>query len=144
MDSSDNTSLLHSLYPSLLNLKEKLLMKVPRNITEVSQYDDVLEDLPIRQTYTSTKRYSAISAEMLADQFDIGIERAKATLRATVHIGTRSSILPISKRYRADMQHTAKKINGRFATYTIWAKSLSLRGNVAIPIYSHKCGFNAS
>ena len=35
-----------------------------------------------------------------------------------------------------------KQLNGRFATDTIWAKSLSLRGNVASQIFSHKCGFN--
>ena len=81
---------------------------------------------------------------MLADQFGIGIKRAKATLRETVQKGTRYDILPIRRRYPEDRQHTVKILNGRFATDTIWEKSLSLRGNVASQIYSHKCGFNVS
>ena len=52
---SDDASLLHSIKPSLSHLKEQLLMKVQRNVAEVSRYDDVLEDLPIRKTYTSTE-----------------------------------------------------------------------------------------
>ena len=61
-----------------------------------------------------------------------------------VQIGTRSDILTISRRYMADRQHTVKQLNGKFATDTIWAKSMSLQGNVASQMYSHKCGFNAS
>ena len=61
-----------------------------------------------------------------------------------VQIGTRSDILTISRRYMADRQHTVKQINGKFATDTIWENSMSLRVNVAIQMYIHKCGLNAS
>ena len=37
-----------------------------------------------------------------------------------------------------------KRLNGKFVTDTIWAKSMSLRRYVASQMYSHKCGFNAS
>ena len=67
LDASGDASQLHSIEQSLSNLKEQMLMKVPRNVAEVNQYDDVLEDLSIRQTYTSTKRHSRISAEVLAE-----------------------------------------------------------------------------
>ena len=36
LDASDNASLLHSIEPLLSNLKEQLIMKVPRNVAEVS------------------------------------------------------------------------------------------------------------
>ena len=126
LDASDDASLLHSIEPSMSNLKEQLLMKVPSKVVEVSQYDDVLEDLPISQTYTSTKRHIRISAEMLADRFGIGVELTKVTLRETVQRGMRYTILPISRRYRSDRQHTVKLLNGKFATDMIWSKSLSL------------------
>ena len=67
LDPSDDESLLHSIEPSLSNLKEQLLIKVPSNAAEVSQYDDLLEELPIRQTYTLIEQHSRVSAEVLAD-----------------------------------------------------------------------------
>ena len=144
LDVSEYASLLHSIDPSLSNLKEQLLVKVPRNFLEVTRYDDVLKYLPIRQTYTSTERHRRISAEVLSDRFGIGIKHAKAMLRATVQRGMQYAILLISRRYLSDRQHTVKQLNGRFATDTIWAKYLSRQGNVASQIYSHTCVFNAS
>jgi hypothetical protein len=85
-----------------------------------------------------------MAAEVLADRFGIGIERARQTLKATTQKGTRSALLPISRRYRADRQFGVKKLNGKFATDTIWAKKRTLRSNVASQIYSHKCGFNTA
>ena len=51
--------------------------------------------------------------------------------------------MPISRRYRADRQFGVRRLKGKFSTDTIWAKSKTLRRNVASQIYSHKCGFNA-
>ena len=136
--------LLESIKPYLLGLKEKLVALVPRHISEVARYDDSLEDIPTRQTYTSTERHVNMSAEVLADRFGIGLERARQTLKETNQIGTRSALLPISRRYRADSQFGVRRLNGKFATYTIWAKSKTLRRNVASQIYNHKCGFNVA
>ena len=105
LDSTYDASLLHSVEPSLSNLKEQLLAKVPRNVAEVSRYNNVMEDFPTRQTYTMTERHGKISAQVLADRFSNGIVCARATLRATVQIRTRSAILPISRHYRADRQN---------------------------------------
>ena len=120
------------------------LTKLIPRIAEVSRYDDTLEDLPTRQTYTSTERHAKVSAEVLADRFAIGIERAHQTLRATLQRGTRSAILPIGRRYRADRQFRVKRLDGKFATDTLWAKTKSLRGNVATQIYSNKNGFSVA
>ena len=97
LDSTDYAPLLHSVEPSLSNFKEQLLKKVPRNVAEVTRYDDVLEDFPTRQTYTSTERHKKISAEIQADRFGIGIKCARAMLRATVQRGTSQAILPIKR-----------------------------------------------
>ena len=137
-----NENLLESVDPSLMGLKKKLSAMVPRYIAEVKRYDDSLEDIPTQQTYTSTERHIKMSAEVLADRFGIRLERARQTLRVTTQRGTRSALLPISRRYRADRQFDVKQLKGKFATNTIWAKSKTLRGNVASQIYSHKCGFN--
>ena len=124
-------------------LKEKLMACV-RRISEVQRVGEVLEDLPTRQTYTSTERHAEISAEVLADRFAIGIGRARATLEATLQRGVRSAILPISRRYRADRQFGVKRLKGKFATDTLWSTVRSLRGNICTQIYSNKEGFSKS
>ena len=128
-------------YP--FGMKEDFIARMT-TVSEVTRYDDTLEDLPTRQTYTSTERHVKMSAEVLADRFAIGIQRARGTLTATMQKGTRSAILPISRRYHADRQYGVKRLKGKFSTDTIWARSKSLRGNVCTQIYSHKCGFNSS
>ena len=100
-----------------------------------------MEDIPTSKTYSSTDRHSKISAEVLADRFGIRIDRANATLKATVQRGTRSDILTISWRYRADRQFGVKRLKGKFYIDTLWLKSKSFQSNVATQVYSHKCGF---
>ena len=60
------------------------------------------------------------------DQFGIGIDRANYTVKATLQRGTRSAILPISRRYRADRQYGVKRLKGKFYTDNLWGKSKSL------------------
>ena len=59
-----------------------------------------------------------MSAELLAGRFGIGLERARHNLKATTQRGTRSALLPISRRYRADRQFGVRRLNGKFATDT--------------------------
>ena len=83
--------------------KEQLLATIQRTISKATSFNDAMEDIPTRQTYSWTDRYSKISAEVLADQFGIRIDRANATLKETLQRGTISAILPISSRYIADI-----------------------------------------
>ena len=129
--------------PYLSGLKENLAALVTRYNAEVARYDDSLEDIPTRHTYTPTERHVKMSAEVLANRFSIGLERARQTLKATNQRGNRSALFPIRRRFRSVRQFGVRRLNGKFATDTIWAKSKTLRRNVASEIHSHKCGFNA-
>ena len=122
-------------------MKEDLTREL--RISQVLKYDDTLHDIPTRQTYTSTERHSKMNAETLADRFAIGLQRARDTIQVTTQRGTRSALLPLSRRYRADRRFGVKRLNEKFSTDTIWAKTTSLRGNRCAQIYSNKCGFNA-
>ena len=110
-------------------------------ISKTTRFDYALEDIPTRQTYSSTDINYKISVEVLADQFRIGIDRANAILKSTLQRGTRSAILPISRRYRADRQYGVKRLKGKFSTDTLWVKSKSLQNNSDTQVYSHKFGF---
>ena len=121
----------------------RLTTNTTKIISEVTRYDDTLEDLPTRQSYTSSERHAKVSAEVLADRFAIGIEKAHLTLQGTHQKATRSALLPLSRRYRADRHYENKILTGKFSTDTLWFPSKSLTGNVACQVYSDKSGFNA-
>lgn len=69
---------------TLDGMKELMIKAIPRAVAEVSRFDEALEDLPTRQSYTSHERHAKILAEVLADQFGIGLDRAKKTLKVTL------------------------------------------------------------
>lgn len=116
------------------------LMTQRINIAEV-EYDARTMDKPIRRTYVSTDRHGKATSKQVSEHFGIGIERAKATLQVTTQRGTRSAILPLARRYKADRRMDEKRLHTKFATDTLWAKTKSLRSNVAAQIYSNKNGF---
>ena len=102
-----------------------------------------LLDVPVRDTYTSTERHLNLSTDLVAQRFGIGRERARETLNATIQRGTRSAILPIGRRYRADRRFGVRRLLGKFATDTFYSKTRSLRGNIAAQLFGHKCGLSA-
>ena len=61
--------------PTESRLKEKTTALVPRYGAEVAKYDETLEDLPTRQTHTSTEKHRKMSIEVLADRFGIGPDK---------------------------------------------------------------------
>lgn len=141
MDPNSDEALLHSVGHESLDLKERLTAQLSK--VQKYEYDEELDDIPSRRTFTSTERHAKLTADIISERFGVGIERARATIRATTQRGVRSAILPISRRYRADRMFCLKRLNGKFATDTLWAKTKSLDSNVASQIYSHKCGFYA-
>ena len=140
IDPNCEESHLHDINPSVTNLKEKMIAKV--RVSEISTEDNT-KYLIAQRTYISTDRHSQLTAETLSENFMIGPGRAKATLDATIQRGTKSAILPIARRYRADRMFKVPRLHSKFATDTVWMKKKSLRSNIASQLYTHKCGFNA-
>ena len=142
-DATSDEALLDSIDPSLVQVGTMLGRHDCRRF---SQVDTIYEqtDLPSRRTFVSSERHVKASAEVIAERFGIGPERAQRTLRVTTQRGVRSAILPLSRRYRADRVFNVQRLTGKFATDTAYGKVKSLRGNVGSQIYSHKCGFKVS
>ena len=140
-DLNMDESFLHEIDPCLTSLRERTISKI--TVSHLSTNENT-DDVPSRRTFVSKERHANITAETLSENFGIGPERAKATLRATTQRGTKSAILPIARRYRADRMFDVPRLRSKFATDTIWADTKSLRLNVASQIYTHKCGLNAA
>ena len=112
-----------------------------RQLKQITATDPRFDDIPVQPTFTSTQRHSKITAEGLSERFNISTERARATLRATTQRGTRSAILPLARRYRADRFIQKPLLKGHFSTDTAYFRHKSLRGNTCSQIYFHKSGF---
>ena len=107
-------------------------------------YDTDTNDIPRIRTYVSHERHNKISADKISEILCIGPDKAAQMLRVTRQRGTRSAILPIGRRYRADRMYDVKRLEGKFSTDTLYGKVQSLRGYKASQIYSHKCGFKVA
>ncbi len=105
--------------------------------------NESLQDTPLNRTFVSLDRHSNITAESLSEKWGIGPGRAKATLRVTTQRGTRSAILPLARRYKADGYFGVTRLRGKFYTDTLYGPCRSLLGNIGTQIYFHKSGFKA-
>lgn len=115
MKPNSDDAILHEIEPSLIKIKE-----IARN--QVFTHEDV----PSRSTFISTNRHSKATVESLAENWGIGTHKARATLNATTQHFTRSAVLPLSHRYRADRMYNLKRLNGKFATDALWADNKSI------------------
>ena len=97
----------------------------------------------MRPTFESSERHHRVTPELLSEKWGISTERARATPRSTTQRGTRSAILPLARRYRANQMYMKPRLKGRFLTDTGYCKHWSLHGNIASQVYFHKCGFYA-
>lgn len=136
LDPRSNDADLISVDPILTGLYDKV------QISQV-RYDPDLDDVPVRKTFISTDRHEKATAEALSERFGIGIHRARSTLQATLQRGTRSAILPLERRYRADRRFGKKRLHTTISTDTAYFPCRSLRGNVASQVYWEKCGFSS-
>ena len=97
-----------------------------RQVQQVQIYDARSQDVPVRATYQSSERHPRATPEQLSEHFGISVQRASATMRATLQRGTRSAILPLSRRYRADRMYDAPVLKGKFSTDTAYFPCKSL------------------
>lgn len=152
-------SLLFDVSPGLVNLKERALHHViissastmPEGTTnegttnEGTLPEPVLgfTDIPARRTFQSNERHLTVSAENLAELWNLGQKQSEATLRCTYQRGTRSAILPLHRRYRVDRQIGLNRLSSNFATDTVYADIPSLENFKYAQVYTNKNGFSA-
>ena len=83
---------------------------------------DNAEYVPERLTLVRKELHNKLNAQILSELWGIGPIRAKETLNSTTHNGIIYSILPLSRRYRSDIMYNVKRLRGKFASDTFYAK----------------------
>ena len=131
-DPASIDSIIHQIEPSMIDIKERIIKNI-----QTERY----EDIPARRTFISNDRHKGVTADNIAELWCIGKKKAEATLEATTQKGTRSAILPISRRYRADRVYNLRRLDAKFATDTLYSEVKSLHDMKCAQIYSNKVGF---
>jgi hypothetical protein len=105
---------------------------------------EVLNDVPSRRTFMSSDRHSSVTPEELSERWCIGLEQARNTVRVTTQKGTRSAILPLSRRYRADRVFERPLLRGHFYSDTMDGRHKSLDGNKYAQVFANKDFFGVA
>ena len=92
-------------------------------------------------TFVSQRRRSDVSAQSLADRWQIGLEQAKLTLKYTTQRLVRSALLPLSRRYKADRIYSLHRLQGEWFTDTVEGRVKSKDGNRYGQIFANESYF---
>ena len=98
---------------------------------------EVRNDIQDRKTFQSAGRHSSVSPESLSERWQIGLEVAKETIKRTTQRLSRSAVMPLARRYRADRQFQTKRLDGKWATDTMDGRVKSLDGNRYGQVFSN-------
>ena len=80
-------------------------------------------------------RHNTISPQMLANEWDCGLNTARNTIKGTTQLGVRSAIGPLTRRYRTEiLQLHYRRLNTGFYTDTLVMKCKSLKGKTCAQI----------
>jgi hypothetical protein len=132
-ESTDDDYVVVSLNPH--ELVERIVSQVL--ISDV-RIDDVLTDVPLRRTFVSNERHTAVTAAELSERWCIGLAQATNTIRITTQRGIRSATLPLSRRYRADCVFDRPLLRGQFSTDTVDGRCKSMDGNQYAQLFATK------
>jgi len=64
-----------------------------RIISQIETYDPRPLDVPTRATFESSERHEQVNPQLLSERWGISVERARATMKATLQRGKRSALL---------------------------------------------------
>jgi hypothetical protein len=98
----------------------------------------VVRDTPIEPTFQTEERRSDVTPEQQADHWMIGLENARQTLQRTNQFVLRSTLLPLSRRYKADRMYRAPRLQGERSTDTVEGRCKSNDCNQFSQIFANE------
>jgi hypothetical protein len=109
-----------------------------------ARIDNVLDDVPLRRTFVSDQRHTAVTAAELSERWCIGLAQATNTIKITTQHGVRSATLPLSRRYKADRIFGRPLLRGQFYTDTVDGRCKLMDGNSYAQVFATKDLFVAA
>jgi hypothetical protein len=85
----------------------------------------------------SNERHSKVSPEEIARKWNVGLQTAKDTMKATTQRGIRTAVHPMTRRVRVDHLHLHRqRLRGTWYTDTLLSRVKSKLGNTCANVYT--------
>ena len=78
-----------------------------------------MKDISMPRTFLYKNRHSSTTSEDLSEIWGLSISQDALTLKSTTHKMTRSAIMPLEQRYRADQMFEISGMHGTMSTDTM-------------------------
>jgi hypothetical protein len=117
---------------------EHIPVESTRVVISDSRVGNVLDDVPLRRTFVSDQRHTAVTAAELSERWCIGLTQATNTIKISTQQGVRSATLPLSRRYKADRIFERPLLRGQFYTDTVDGRCKSMDGNSYAQVFATK------
>ena len=97
-----------------------------------------MKNVSIPRTFISKNRHYSTASEDLSKIWGLSIAQAALTLKATTQNLTRSAIMPLARRYRADQMFDVRRIHGTMSTDTMDARCQLIHDEKYCQLFGNK------
>ena len=115
-----------------------IMSEKPKSLGNEGAQEETVQDIELPKTFLSTNRHSSTTAEDLSERWSLSLAQAAMTLKATTQKLTRSALMPLARRYRADRMFDVRRLHGTMSTDTMDARCKSLHGDKFSQIFGNK------
>ena len=100
--------------------------------------EEPIQDIELPKTFLSANRHSSTKTEDLSERWGLSLAQAALTLKTTTQNITRSALMPLARRYRADSMFNVRHIHGTMSTDTMDARCKSVNGDQYSQVFGNK------
>ena len=97
-----------------------------------------MQDVSMPRTFLSKNRHSSTTSEDLIERWGLRISQAAVTLKSTTQKLTRSEIMPLEQRYRADRMFDIHRIHGTIFTNNMDARCQLIHDKQYYQVFGNK------
>ena len=121
----------YSVEPSFVVTIDDPVIFAKRRISSVQVHDPNMDkaDVSSAQTFHTKERKMTVTIADLSKRWFIGLAQAEKTIRATTQRLLQSTILPLVRRYCADMMYERPRFRGTVYTDSMHGHYMSFNGN---------------
>ena len=102
------------------------------------QTEEGIQDIQLSETFISANRHSITTAEDLSERWSLSVDQRALTLKATPQKLTRSALMPLARRYRADRIFDIRRIYETMFTNTMDARCQSIHNEKYCQVFGNK------
>ena len=126
------------------HFSSRIIQQIQVDWPEGEQNPTIQQDIPSARTVQSRERHLGTTPADISERWYVGLSQANTTLNATTQRLVRSTLLPLSRRYRADHIYERPRICDTIYTDAMGGRHKSLDGNKYAQVFANDSFFAVS